>query len=130
MFFSLGNFISDYWQKRARKSLIIEYESSDSSIKKYDVLIDKKTFLPKVLDNTASAINFELELKKIASNNHILFNRWRLRFEYIIHMIFNFHKIKNHKYYIKWIFGRVVYIFSNFFKEGKNPNIIYEKYKH
>lgn len=128
VFFSLGNFISDYWQMRTRKTFILNYNSLSNDFIKVDCEISKKKYLPQVINQEKIVLEEITDFSKITSSSDIFKNRWRLRFEYLFYIILNFYKIKKKGEFIKWIWGRIIYVLNNFNKEKRNPNIIYEKY--
>lgn len=124
IFFSIGNFLSDYWQKRIRKTEIVQY----------DVQNDKYYLMPCVINvkgtpcinGDISKVEFELEYR---NNNNIFISRMRMRVEYLIKIIANFYRIKEKKAFIKWLIRRIKYVLFNCVSEIKNPDIIYEKYE-
>lgn len=129
VFFSLGNFVSDYWQKRARKTeiLIQDIKESKHTFTKIDCYINVKG-APEVKDYKEHVCILDKYKGEIATNKEINKERWLLRKEYVIEILLNFHKIKGKFHIVKWLFSRFLYIINNYNKEKKNPNIIYEKY--
>lgn len=124
IFFSLGNFVSDYWQSRLRKSVIVqynvkenEYYSMSCDINEEGIPIERKNFR-------------KVEFKRnydVADN--VFANRIRIRVEYLIKILCNFYKIKGKRYFLLWLIKRIKYVVFNMFAEIKNPDIIYEKYE-
>lgn len=128
VFLSLGNFISDYWQIRARKTeIIIQEIDSEVRWKSIPCLINEKS-RPQI-DNYEYLIDLPDYDNQLVTNEEINKERWQLRREYVRHILVNFFKVKNKIMLIKWLLRRFVYIIHNFKKEKKNPNIIYEKYE-
>ncbi len=121
--FSLGNFVSDYWQKRLRKTAIVNLDSS-KKITQLDCKIDKLG-CPRLSNN----IYHELCFYDKTVKDSIFINRNRMRIEYFFKILFNFYRIKEKRKFIKWLYRRFIYIIKFFFSEIKNPNVIYEHYE-
>ena len=124
VFFSLGNFVSDYWQKRLRKSEIIQYDVYNDEYYQLECNIDELG-IPKYGAHCVKA-HFETEFLEA---DNIFSNRIRMRVEYLFRIIISFPKIKEKKAFIKWLLSRIRYLIFNIIKEIKNPDIIYEKYE-
>ena len=121
--YSLGNFISDYWQKRLRKTSIINFCTSKQLVQ-YDCIIDKFG-CPQLLDNNSK----ELDYSKKTERESVFLNRTRMRIEYLVKILCNFYRIKEKRKFAKWIYKRFIYIIKYFFSEIKNPDIVYEHYE-
>lgn len=127
VYFSLGNFISDYWQKRLRKSYMLCVSFTDIiKLSGVHCYIDGYG-TPHALKKEALIINNFDQI--VASNLKINLERWRMRVEIILHFANNFKNTKDKSGILKWISRRVFYIIGNIYNEFKNPEIIYEKYK-
>ncbi len=122
--YSLGNFVSDYWQKRLRKTEIVNFDMERGFTSLPCKINDKGC--PELV---ANAIPIELVYNENNEKESVFINRMRMRLEYLIKILFNFYKIKEKRKFLKWIYRRVVYVLRYSFEEIKNPNIIYEKYK-
>lgn len=122
-FYSLGNFVSDYWQKRLRKTYVLEYNVSENKFFKHYGVIDKKG--APVIGDKIEEVIFD---KTLSGSYSVFLSRTRVRFEYLFKMILSFHKIRAKKAYLSWIFGRFKYILKYGKNEIKNPDIVYEKY--
>lgn len=122
-FYSLGNFVSDYWQKRLRKTYVLEYDLSEDKFVKHHGNINKSG--APVINGKTEEVVFN---KSSDSSCSVFLSRTRVRFEYLFKMIISFYKIKGKKAYLSWIFGRFKYILKYGKKEIKNPDIVYEKY--
>lgn len=123
VFFSLGNFVSDYWQKRLRKTAAVVLDGNGNfSVQKG--IIDK-TYKPSLSDNLTAPIFRE---NNKSSSKRVFLERMRMRLEYFAKIVFNFHRIRNKKAFIKWMTGRFKYILKFMFKEIKNSDVIYENY--
>jgi DNA-directed RNA polymerase subunit N (RpoN/RPB10) len=126
--FSLGNFISDYWQKRLRKSSILCVSFADKiKLSQVRCYIDDNGTPHAIQKEELVLENFD---RILASNFRVNLERWRMRVEIILHFIKNIANIKDKSGVIKWVCRRIIYITRNMYKEFKNPEIIYEKYKH
>ena len=130
VFFSLGNFISDYWQERARETAILVQEIDEKKRSSFSFIpcMINKFGLPNVIGKQEQIV-LQCYANNKVTNEEINKERWRLRIEYLKEIIANFYKIKGKRFLLKWLFSRLIYIFVNFRKEKKDPNIIYEKYK-
>src|SRR5690606_28819621 len=60
----------------------------------------------------------------------INYSRKILRLDYMKMIIQNFYKIKNKSFFLGWLWRRFVFIMIYGKMEKKNPDLIYEKYKH
>ena len=127
VFFSLGNFVSDYWQRRCRDTYILQIDIGEKlEFKKINCIINKKgqpypTFKEKIC--------LEQFNNKISNKKYQNRERWKIRFEYLLHFIKNFHGIKDKKGLLRWMVKRIEYIITNFKREFTNPEVIYEEYK-
>lgn len=121
--YSLGNFISDYWQKRLRKTAIVNLCASKQLVQ-YNCMIDKFG-CPQLLDNN----NYNLDFSSKTESESVFLNRTRMRVEYLIKILCNFYRIKEKRKFIKWLYKRFTYIIKYFFSEIKNPDIVYEHYE-
>lgn len=127
VFCSLGNFASDYWQNRARKSVILKFNTTSSIFYTLDCFIDEKGIPSKV--NSFQEVNLKPFNGEIAETNEIFNERKRLRREYLKEIFLNGYKIKNKIKFINWIFKRVQFLVKYSRLERTNPDIIYEKYE-
>lgn len=121
--YSLGNFVSDYWQKRLRKTEVATL-FDNGEIKKTDCYINK-VGQPEVTGQWYSDVEYLNNGRK----EHVLWNRMRIRFEYLMKICGNFHRIKGKWTFLKWLLKRVYYVAFLSWKEIKNPEIIYEYYE-
>ena len=121
--YSLGNFASDYWQKRLRKTAIINFCASKQLVQ-HNCIIDKNG-CPQLSDDINNELDFSLKNK----NESVFLNRTRMRIEYLIKILCNFYRIKEKRKFIKWLYKRFIYIIKYFFSEIKNPDIVYEHYE-
>lgn len=127
VFCSLGNFISDYWQMRARKTIILQHDVSSSEFYKITCTINDEG-LPEVQSGNEK-ITLSTYQGDIATIEEINKERKRLRLEFLNEIVFRGYRIKNKKYFFKWIFKRAKFLIKNYRLEKKNPDIIYEKYE-
>lgn len=121
--YSLGNFVSDYWQKRLRKTAIINFSAS-KNLAQYDCMIDKLG-CPKL----SSDINQSPVFFPKSKSDSIFLNRTRIRLEYLLKILLNFYRIKEKRKFIIWLYKRFAYIIKYCFSEIKNPDIVYEHYE-
>ena len=124
VFFSLGNFISDYWQKRLRRSEIIQYNVSMDDY--YQIKCEINGCGIPAIDGDFTKVCFDIEHHEA---KNIFLNRLRMRIEYLFKILINFPRIKGKRVFLKWLLKRIRYVVSNIIKEIKNPDIIYEKYE-
>lgn len=128
VFFSLGNFVSDYWQKRFRSTIICKLSISKSlKWNKYSCLINmsgQPVLLSEESDVIFNSVNY-----LSSSNRDILFARYYVRLEYLLKILFNFYKIKNKAAFLRWLYLRFKYVLTNALNEYSKPGIIYEKYR-
>lgn len=127
VYFSLGNFISDYWQKRLRKTTILSVNIKNlKKIKETSCLINK--FGVPIIEDE---VEYDIESFTGQTSNKFIINRCRMRVrvEYLLKILMNFYRIKNKKLFLKWFYKRLKYFVFNFYKELRNPEIIYEKYE-
>lgn len=127
--FSVGNFISDYWQLRLRETIILNI-SLDHNMPIFDVdecIIDNRGVPLHVKRSDLCLCRKEDILP--TSKLEISYERWRMRLEYILKLLTNWHRIKNRKRMIKWVFDRIYYLAFYSYQEFHNPNIIYDKYR-
>lgn len=125
VFYSLGNFMSDYWQKRLRITQIL---SLDIEAMEYQVIpceINKKGIPHAQSGKHAVAYTEEKDWKE----NSLFFSRLRMRVEYLLHIIRCIPKMKGKKVFMKWLWSRAKYVLANMRKEVKDPEIIYKKYE-
>lgn len=120
--YSLGNFVSDYWQKRLRKTAIINFQNTNQLVQ-HNCILDKEG-CPQLTND----VNVPLYFSPKSKNKSVFLNRSRMRIEYLTKILCNFHRIKEKRKFIKWLFKRFTYILKYFFSEIKNPDIIYEHY--
>lgn len=125
--FSLGNFISDYWQKRIRNTEILEVDLNDGelSIIKTNCIINKYG-CPIQIESTVLETENTLV---IATKNQINSARWQMRVEYLSKLLLNFHRIRNKSEKIKWFLKRLKYILGFMRRELRDPDVIYEQYE-
>lgn len=130
VFFSLGNFVSDYWQKRARISTILNLNlGKDERLnwRTTSCYLDEEG-CPTI---TQGKMDVEFKSEIISSNiEDVNASRKRLRVEYLNMLSKNFYKIKNKRLFLNWLYRRFVFIVKYGKEEKINPDIIYEKYKH
>jgi poly-gamma-glutamate synthesis protein (capsule biosynthesis protein) len=126
--FSLGNFISDYWQERLRKTVILEavVTSSKINLSQYQCKINEHGCPEFILKSPANIKKFENEISSISDINRA---RFIMRKEYLIQIIKNIHRVKGKFKMCVWLLDRLVYILRYGRQELKKPEILYEKYK-
>lgn len=125
--FSLGNFISDYWQERLRKTSILMYSCKDDLFQEISCFIDESG-APKICGEIKPHKFFDTDIE-ISTNEMIANQRSIARKETIIKILKNLHRYKHKMKYASWLLRRVVYIIRYGRKEKNDPNIIYDKYK-
>lgn len=123
--YSLGNFMSDYWQKRLRETqiLVLDTDSMDYSI--IPCKLDKKG-VPHTI-GTEQDVEYSAESEW--EQNSLFLSRLRMRFEYLFHIVKCFPRMKGKKEFLVWLWKRVKYVLVNMRKEVKDPEIIYKKYE-
>lgn len=127
VFFSLGNFVSDYWQKRCRNTCILQVNIDKKiEFKKINCHINKRGQPYPTFDEKIILEQFN---NKISTEKYQNVERWKMRFEYMSHFVSNFHKIRDKKGLSRWMARRIKYVITNFGKEFANPELIYEEYK-
>lgn len=125
VFYSLGNFMSDYWQKRLRITQILSLNLEEMDYKVIPCKISKKG-IPYVQGAKQEVLyTEEVDWKE----KSLFFSRLRMRIEYMLHIIRCFPKMKGKKVFMKWLWLRVKYVLTNMRKEVKDPEIIYKKYE-
>ncbi|MCP4265673.1 MAG: CapA family protein [Candidatus Brocadiaceae bacterium] len=128
VYYSIGNIVSDYWQKRFRETIIFEVEVSNEALKfQQHLCLININGCPEY--KKSEDLNFNPSNNLIADNKLISKARYKVRLEYIQNIISNFHKIKGKGFVVKWLFKRLLYILFNFRQELKRPETVYEKYK-
>ncbi|MBQ4484474.1 MAG: CapA family protein [Prevotella sp.] len=129
VFFSLGNFASDYWQERARESSILcmELDNGSPLFKEYPCMLDVYG-CPKISGECRTVILKDYN-GDISTNMHVHHERSRLRKEYMVEFVRHFYKIKNKTAYLKWVLRRLWFILKYGRAEKNNPELVYEKYK-
>ncbi|NLG03301.1 MAG: CapA family protein, partial [Clostridia bacterium] len=122
--FSLGNFVSDYWQERLRKTNYVELQYQPEKPKFYtNACMINKEGAPTLLSNVTEMV-CATDLK--TSDKKVVFkNRKIMRREYLIRVISNFWRYKKKSKFIKWAWDRAVYIVKYQRQEKENPNILY-----
>ena len=121
--FSMGNFMSDYWQKRLRKTEILSL-CDDGKIRAIDCTINNNG-VPKITGNSFK----DIVLERGDGKYSVALNRFRMRIEYFCKIVANFYKIKEKKKFIIWLLKRVKYVVFFSWRELNNPEIIYEYYE-
>lgn len=123
--YSLGNFMSDYWQKRLRKTqiLVLDTNSFDYSIIPCEI---SKKCIPHTIGKRQK---IEYTKEKDWKQNSLFFSRMRMRFEYLFHIFKCFPKMKGKREFLSWLWKRVKYVLTNMRNEVKDPEIIYKKYE-
>lgn len=121
--FSLGNFCSDYWQKRLRKTTIIELDTENMKYGQHKCFISKKG-IPCLVDGRTDIL-YNHQVKK----NSLFFSRMRMRIEYLLKVILVFPRIQEKRVFLAWLKERMSYVLKNMFKEIKDPNLIYKNYR-
>jgi len=108
VYFSLGNFISDYWQARLRKTIILSVDltTADCTYQSLDCYIDERG-CPEYVKTTSLTFP-DVRLRPV-SVNEINKARYQMRMEYIIHIARNFRRIKGKKAMLAWLFERLGY---------------------
>lgn len=106
LYFSLGNFVSDYWQYRFRKSTIMEYNFDDPRLLKEKICFIKPDGTPKIVGKVEKYLN---ENKSLSPINNFLINieRLRVRFEYLYITMINCYKIRGKRAFLKWLLSRI-----------------------
>jgi poly-gamma-glutamate synthesis protein (capsule biosynthesis protein) len=126
VFFSIGNFVSDYWQKRFRKTVILNCEINDSvKWTQYNCLINLNG---QPVFQSVEMLNLDVFNNCISTDRGKLIARYQVRLEYLHHFLRNFLKTKDKLALIKWLLKRIKYVITNVNNEYRNPGIIYEKY--
>jgi hypothetical protein len=126
VFFSLGNFVSDYWQLRFRRTCMVGLDLENvKSPNVANYLIN--------CEGTPEYINADyISLREYNGNaslkNEIALARWRMRIEYGIYLLKNAHRIKAKRHMIKWLAKRFSYILRYAAIENQNPEVIYKNY--
>ena len=127
VYFGLGNFISDYWQSRLRKTVILHAEISGNRISLFQDECEINDMGCALFKRTNSRIHYQPV--QIATKEIISKERYRVRLEYLLHLLRNFHRIKGKGDMTAWLFRRLVYLIKYFRQELHDPNVLYEKYK-
>ena len=65
----------------------------------------------------------------VASKYQINRARWQMRFEYLLKLTINFHRVRNKIEMIKWFKRRLNYLFGFLHRELTDPDVIYEHYE-
>lgn len=127
VFFSIGNFVSDYWQRRLRKTeiIVVDFNEEESSIIRESCLISKYGCPMKIEENVLEIQNTVM----VASKYQINRARWQMRFEYLLKLTINFHRVRNKIEMIKWFKRRLNYLFGFLHRELTDPDVIYEHYE-
>ena len=130
VFFSLGNFVSDYWQKRARISIALKLDLKCDNIHFYkcDCMLDLFG-CPKKIGDWQPLEFHEFQERDISTNDIVHAERTRLRKEYMMEFVLHFYKIRNKVAYVNWVVNRLWFILRYGRAEKNNPELVYEKYK-
>lgn len=128
IFFSLGNFISDYWQERARKTFILNVDTTNSLFNLTNCHLDSKG-IPTIISKELNVEIPQTEEIQISDEEEIHRQRTILRKEYICEFLKHGYRIREKKAYINWVISRLIYLIKYSHIERKNPEIVYEKYK-
>lgn len=123
--YSLGNFMSDYWQKRLRKTQILLLNTDNMNYNVIPCEINKKG-IPYIIGKKQG---IEYSTESEWKEKSLFFSRLRMRFEYLFHIIKCFPKMKGKKEFLSWLWKRIKYVLTNMRKEVKDPEIIYKKYE-
>lgn len=124
--FSAGNFISDYWQERIKKNLLVELNIENKQVLSHELIIDKNFFVTyknkiRPFDKEVNYLNSYTESTKLINRE-----RNRVRKEVIIHLFTNwFELVKNYKI-ILWLLSRFLFIIKNLKRLSEDPSKIYE----
>lgn len=127
VYFGLGNFISDYWQSRFRKTVILNAEISGNRISLYQDECEINDMGCAIFKRSNRRIHYHSA--QIATKEIIFKERYRVRIEYLLHLLRNFHRIKGKGDMTVWLFRRLTYLIKYFRRELYDPDVIYEKYK-
>src|SRR5690606_11202236 len=122
VFCSLGNFVSDYWQERARESLILRYDTSSSVFCKIPVTLNSYG----IPEDHNSSKRLELGPFKgiVATLAEINSQRQRLRLEYLKELIKNGYKLKSKRKFLQWMIKRAIFLLKYYRLEKINPDVI------
>jgi len=123
--FSVGNFISDYWQKRMRKNLFVDLNLERKKVSLHELFIDENYVITG--PNTVRPFNENVEFLNSDTKSLKIINRERnkVRKEVISHLLKNwFELVKNYKV-ILWLSKRFAFILKNKKKLKKDPSKIY-----
>lgn len=125
IYYSLGNFISDYWQKRLRHTVILKFDLRKKDYSLTPCYIDKY-MKPQITMGLKKNV---IESNKRSGNLQIAASRNLLRIEYIMRIILNYRRIKGKKELACWVIDRIRYFYKNIGEEIKNPNVIYQEFE-
>ena len=126
IYYSIGNFVSDYWQRRLRYSVILRLNNDTLDIKEIPCFIDGHSS-PHLLKQTSDGLIKRSD--RISKNTDIFTNRNIVRVEYLTKMIVNFRKVRGKRALVKWIFERAFYFIKNAKEEVRNPDVVYQKFE-
>lgn len=134
IFYSLGNFIFDYWPLPCKQSVIVELHVSNELTYKLIPVISSEDYVPILCKNKSTAG----EILKSMENDNFMDDeiydmtlhkkRQEYRFSAFFHFSRNFYRYdkKNIFRFIKWALKRVIYIYKIRKLEKEQPNLIYE----
>ena len=125
VYYSLGNFVSDYWQRRLRYSVILKFDPVSGNFREIPCYIDSH-FRPHMLNTAQDLIP---EACGRTDNLQIFLNRNRMRMEYLVKMAANFGKVKGKAKLFKWVLERIGYFAKNMIQEIRDPNVVYQKFE-
>ena len=127
VFFSIGNLLSDYFQKEFKKNLFVEITVD----KDYD-LSCRGEYFSCTGDFKILALNDEFsfveELEHISDENYrIMANaaRKKMRRQMILHLLKTWYVWGLNTGFISWIFRRACFLFKNRKKINQDPNSVY-----
>ena len=129
--FSLGNFVSDYWQERARKTEILRLTTDLQLSDHYETIACKidENGIPHVVEEALSLQLSEYD-DTVSDNREVAAQRSVLRKEYMCEFLRHFYKIKGKLQFARWVISRLLFIVKYHRLEKTRPEIIYEKYQH
>lgn len=135
IFYSLGNFISEYTQRYLSDNLMISLtlnSSQSGSQYSIDLLSLNKNYQSYCVEESLTTKledNIILPNKK-EYNNQSLKKRAKVRNDMIKKIVFNFPLILTNKTIMVWLFKRAFFLMTNFRRINKNPNEIYKGAMH
>jgi poly-gamma-glutamate capsule biosynthesis protein CapA/YwtB (metallophosphatase superfamily) len=124
--FSAGNFVSDYWQERVRKNLLVEMNTEGEQVYLHELHVSQEYVITttdriRPFDESAELLSTDTRSIRLVNRE-----RNRVRREGLFHLLCNWSEVIRNYSVILWLLKRFGFIVKNWVKINKDPLTVYD----